>query len=167
MPKFNGTGPAGYGPGTGRGLGPCACPPSPGRLKAFGRRGGGMAYGRRGGGRGLGMKIAVSSIDENIESNVSAVFGRCHYFIIAEIENQEIKKFEAIKNESENQMGGAGISTAQLMAEKNVSAVITGNMGPRALDVLKQFNIEVYAGSGVIKEVLQEFLDGKLKKIER
>lgn len=23
MPKFNGTGPMGYGPGTGRGLGPC------------------------------------------------------------------------------------------------------------------------------------------------
>lgn len=32
MPKFNGTGPLGYGPGTGRGLGPC---------------GGGMRQGRR------------------------------------------------------------------------------------------------------------------------
>jgi len=45
MPRFDGTGPLGYGPGTGWGLGPC---------------GGGMAYGRRGGGgrlvrRGLGI----------------------------------------------------------------------------------------------------------------
>lgn len=32
MPKFNGTGPMGYGPGTGWGMGPC---------------GGGLAYGRR------------------------------------------------------------------------------------------------------------------------
>ena len=56
------------------------------------------------------MKIAVSSTGENLADNVSEVFARCPYFIIAEIENQEIKEFEAIKNESENQMGGAGVS---------------------------------------------------------
>ncbi|PIY78730.1 MAG: dinitrogenase iron-molybdenum cofactor biosynthesis protein, partial [Parcubacteria group bacterium CG_4_10_14_0_8_um_filter_35_7] len=39
------------------------------------------------------------------------------------------------------------------------------NVGPRALDVLKQFNIEVYYGDGTIKEVLQEFINGKLKKM--
>ncbi|MBU4331615.1 DUF5320 domain-containing protein [Patescibacteria group bacterium] len=41
MPRFNGTGPLGSGPGTGRGLGPC---------------GAGTAYGRGGGGRGLGWR---------------------------------------------------------------------------------------------------------------
>jgi len=111
------------------------------------------------------MKIAVSSTDKNIESNVSDVFGRCPYFIIAEIEHQKIEKTEAIKNESMDQTSGAGISAAQLMAEKDVNAVITGNVGPRALDVLKQFSIEIYSGEGAIKEVLQEFIDGKLKKI--
>ena len=40
MPRYNGTGPAGRGPGTGWGLGPC---------------GSGMAYGRGGGGRGRGL----------------------------------------------------------------------------------------------------------------
>jgi len=111
------------------------------------------------------MKIAVSSTGDNLTDNVSDVFARCSYFIIAEIENGEIKKTEAIKNESENQMGGAGISTAQLMAEKNVNAVITKNVGPRALDVLKQFNIEIYSGEGAIKEVLKKFIDGKLEKM--
>jgi len=111
------------------------------------------------------MKIAISSTGKDLDSKVSEVFARCPYFIFAEIENQEIKKFEAIKNESENQMSGAGISAAQLMAEKDVNAVITGNVGPRAFDVLKQFNIEVYIGSGTIKKVLQEFIDGKLKKM--
>ena len=111
------------------------------------------------------MKIAVSSIGKNLTDNVSEVFARCPYFIIAEIENQEIKKFEAIKNESENQMGGAGISAARLMAQKNINTVITKNAGPRALDVLKQFNIGIYYGDGTIKEVLQEFIDGKLEKM--
>jgi len=111
------------------------------------------------------MKIAVSSTDKNIESNVSDVFGRCPYFIIAEIKDQKIEKTEAIENKNINQMSGAGISAAQLMAEKDVNTVITGNVGPRALDVLKQFNIEIYFGEGVVKNVLQEFIDGKLKKI--
>lgn len=38
------------------------------------------------------MKIAVSSIGEGLNSKVSEVFGRCPYLIIAEIENQKIKK---------------------------------------------------------------------------
>ena len=113
------------------------------------------------------MKIAVSSIGKEIKSNVSDVFGRCLYFIIAEIENQKIEKTEAIKNKNTDQMSGAGVSTAQLMAEKNVNAVITGNIGPRALDVLRQFNIDIYYGDGTIEKVLREFIDGKLEKIER
>jgi len=104
-------------------------------------------------------------MDKSIEGNVSDVFARCPYFIIVEIENQKIEKFEAIKNESENQMSGVGISAAQLMAEKNVNAVITGNVGPRAFDVLKQFNIGIYRGNGIIEKVLQEFIDGKLEKM--
>jgi len=113
------------------------------------------------------MKVAISSNGKDLESEVSEVFARCPYFVIVEIENGKIKKFEALKNESENQMAGAGISAAQLMAEKDIVAVITKNIGPRAFDVLKQFNIEIYLGSGAVKEILQEFINRKLKKIER
>lgn len=111
------------------------------------------------------MKIAISSTDKSIENEVSDVFGRCPYFIIAEIKDGKIEKTEAIKNESADQTGGAGISTAQLMAEKDINAVITGNVGPRALDVLNQFNIEIYSGEGIVKDVLQALIDKKLKKI--
>ena len=111
------------------------------------------------------MKIAISSTGKNLNSNVSDVFGRSPYFIIAEIENKKIGKVEAIQNISVKQMGGVGISVAQMVAEKDATIVITGNVGPRAVDVLKQFNIEIYAGNGLIKEVLQEFIDGKLEKV--
>jgi len=47
-----------------------------------------------------------------------------------------------------------------------VDAVVAGNIGPRASDVLRQFKIEVYNGNGVVKEVLQKFIDGKLEKIQ-
>ena len=113
------------------------------------------------------MKIAVSSTGDKLSDSVSDVFGRCPYFIIAEIKDGKIERTEAIENKNTDQTSGAGISTAQLMAEKNVNVVITGNVGPRAMDVLKQFNIDVYSGNGVIKEVLQEFIDSKLKKYEQ
>ena len=38
------------------------------------------------------MKIAVSSIGKNLTDNISEIFARCPYFIIAEIEGKEIKK---------------------------------------------------------------------------
>jgi len=112
-----------------------------------------------------GVKIAVSSTEKHFNGKVSDVFARCPYFVIAEIENEKIQIVETIENKSANQLGQAGISAAQLMAEKNVNTVITKNMGPRALDVLKQFNIAIYYGDGAIKEVLREFIDGKLKKM--
>lgn len=112
------------------------------------------------------MKVAISSTGKDLNSNVSDVFGRCPYFVIAEIENNKIVKVEATENKSVNQRGGAGISAAQVVAEKNVKAVIAGNIGPRALDVLKQFNVEIYNGSGKVKEVLDKLIKNKLEKIQ-
>ena len=111
------------------------------------------------------MKIAISSTGKKLTDNVSEVFARCPYFIIAEIENKKTQRVETIENKIANQLGQAGISVAQLMAEKNINAVITKNVGPRALDVLNQFNIGIYAGDGTIEKVLQKFIDGKLEKM--
>ena len=112
------------------------------------------------------MKIAISSKEKNLDGEVDSVFGRCPYFLIVEIEDKKIQGFEAVENISAEQVGGAGISAAQTVAEKDVDAVISGNIGPRALDVLRQFNVKIYNGSGSINEVLQKFIDGKLEIIQ-
>ena len=112
-----------------------------------------------------GVKVAISSMDKNINGNVADVFGRCSYFIIAQVEQGKIGETKVIENGNINQISGAGVSAAQLIAEQKVEAVISKNMGPRAVDVLTQFNIEIYSGEGAIKEVLQKFIDKKLKKI--
>ncbi len=112
------------------------------------------------------MKVAISSIGKGIDSNVSTVFGRAPYFVIVEIDGKKIVKVESMENASSGQSGGAGISAAQLIAEKGANALITGNVGPRASDVLRQFNIEVYKGDGLVKEAVQKFIDGKLEKIQ-
>jgi len=110
------------------------------------------------------MKIAISSTGKELSDSVAELFGRCPYFVIAEVEDGKIIETTALKNESENQSSGAGMSAAKLLAEKDVNAVIAKSVGPRAMDVLKQFDIEVYNGEGMIKNVLQEFVAKKLKK---
>ena len=112
------------------------------------------------------MKIAISSMSKNVDSKIADVFGRCPYFVIAEVENKKIKETKTIENKNIDQMSGVGILTAKLMAEKNVDVVISKNIGPRAMDVLRQFDIAVYSGEGIIKDVLQEFIDEKLKKVD-
>ncbi|MDD5606629.1 MAG: NifB/NifX family molybdenum-iron cluster-binding protein [Candidatus Pacebacteria bacterium] len=111
------------------------------------------------------MKIAISCDGKNLNSKISEVFARCPYFLIIKIEDKEVKEVKEIENKSDVQTTGAGISAAQLVAEQNIKAVITKNIGPRAFDVLKQFNIEVYFDEGNVKESLQRFIQGKAKKI--
>jgi len=111
------------------------------------------------------MKIAISSTGKNLESEVDARFGRCDYFLIVEIENKKIKDFKAIENTGKDQMGGAGVTAGEIVAKQKVDAIITVNLGPRAFSVFEQFKINAYQGEGKIKDVIQKFLDGKLKEI--
>ena len=106
----------------------------------------------------IDIKIAVSSTGKDLNNKVDSVFGRCPYFIIAEIKNKKILKLETFKNISAAKSGGAGISAAQFVADKGIDAVIAGSIGPRASDVLKQFKIKTYEESGSVKQVLQKFL---------
>jgi len=111
------------------------------------------------------MKIAISSTGNNLESEVDARFGRCSYFLIVEIENNKIKDFKAIENTGKDQMGGAGITAGEIVAKQKVDAIITVNLGPRAFSVFEQFKIKIYQGEGKIKEVVQDFLNKKLKEL--
>ena len=111
------------------------------------------------------MKIAISSTGKTLEDNVDERFGRCDYFLIVEIEDKKIKGFEAVENTAKSQMGGAGIVAGEIVAKQKVDAVITVNLGPRAFSVFEQFKIKTYQGKGKIKEVVQNFLDEKLKEL--
>lgn len=111
------------------------------------------------------MKIAISSTGKTLESEIDARFGRCPYFLIVEIDDKEIKNVKAIENTAKAQMGGAGITAAEIVANEKVNAVITANLGPRAFSVFEQFGIKIYQERGKIKNVIQKFIEGKLTEI--
>lgn len=109
------------------------------------------------------MKIAISSVDNTIESKIDMRFGRCKYFIIVDTENPE--KIEAVENQGAIQGHGAGIKASQQIGDLEVEAVITGNLGPNATDVLNQLSIKAYHASGIVKDAIEAFKDNKLKEI--
>jgi predicted Fe-Mo cluster-binding NifX family protein len=106
------------------------------------------------------MKIAISATGPDLNAEVDPRFGRCQYLIIADPETMQ---FEAIANESAMAAGGAGISAAQVIAGKGVTALLTGNCGPNAYQVLSPAGIKVITGvSGKIKDVIKDYRAGKL-----
>jgi predicted Fe-Mo cluster-binding NifX family protein len=107
------------------------------------------------------MKIAVSSTGKTLDSAVEARFGRCPYFLIV---NPTTLEFEAIANASAEQGGGAGVQSAQLIAEKGASVVLTGNCGPNALTVFQKAGIQVITDvSGSVSQAVQQFSAGSIK----
>jgi len=111
------------------------------------------------------MKIAVSSTGETLEDKIDARFGRCAYFLIVEIENKKIKNVKTVENTAKAQMGGAGITAGEIVANEKIDAVITINLGPRAFSVFEQFKIKIYQGRGKIKNAVQDFIDNKLTEL--
>ncbi len=107
------------------------------------------------------MKIAISATGSNLDAEVDPRFGRCQYFIIVDPDTMQ---FEAVENSSAMASGGAGISAAQMIAGKGVEAVLTGNCGPNAYQVLSPAGIKVITGvSGKVKDAVQSYKSGKLQ----
>ncbi len=111
--------------------------------------------------------LAVSSSSQDLEGEVDSRFGRCKYFLLISIENNKIVSHKALENGQIDMRGGAGIATAQMLANHNVGSIISGNIGPRAIEVLQQFQIPAYQATGSIREVVQKFINGTLTKIEK
>ncbi len=107
------------------------------------------------------MKIAVSATAPDLDAEVDPRFGRCQYFIIIDPQSMQ---FEAVDNSNAMAAGGAGISTAQMVASKGAEVVLTGNCGPNAYQTLSAAGLQVITGvAGRIRDAIEAYNTGRLQ----
>lgn len=107
------------------------------------------------------MKVVVTSTGPELNSQIDPRVGRCTYFIFVDPETLE---FEAVQNPNVQAMGGAGIQSAQLIANKGAEVVLTGSCGPNAFQTLQAAGIKVIVGvTGLVKDAVQRYKTGQLQ----
>ena len=108
------------------------------------------------------MHIAITLADNNgLESSISAIFGRCPFYMLIDPESKEFKIEE---NPAQSASGGAGVKASQWMIDNEVAAVISGNLGPKAHDVLSSANIPAFKfQGGSIEDTLKAYNDKELE----
>ncbi|MCD4765922.1 MAG: NifB/NifX family molybdenum-iron cluster-binding protein, partial [Methanosarcinales archaeon] len=107
------------------------------------------------------MKICVTSNGPTMDASVDPRFGRCQYFVFVDSETME---YEAMPNPSIGASSGAGIQAAQTVADKGAGVVITGQVGPNAIQTLGATNISIVTGaSGTVSDAIEQYKSGQLQ----
>ncbi len=103
----------------------------------------------------MNKKIAIPM--EN--GNLCAHFGHCMYFAIVDVKNNEIKEIQEV-TPPEHQPG----VYPRWIAGFEVTDVIAGGMGQKAIDLFLAQNINIFVGGPVkgAKEIVEDFLENKL-----
>lgn len=86
------------------------------------------------------MKIGITSTDKTTDSRLDMRFGRCNYIVIYDTESQGI---EIIPNPNKDATEGAGPTTVQLIASKNVRKIISGEFGIKIKPLLDSLKIQM------------------------
>jgi len=109
------------------------------------------------------MKIAFTTKGKGWDSEIDPRFGRTEFIFIYD---EETGNAESIDNSSVSEHAhGAGPMTAQVITEKNVNILITGNgPGGNAERVISAAGIRTIAGAGgmTAKQAYDAYKDGKL-----
>lgn len=103
------------------------------------------------------IKLAVPTTGIVVDDH----FGHCDAYTVFTVDtNKKIVKTEILPSP---QGCGCKSNIATILKEKGVSAMLAGNMGDGALNVLKNQGIEVYRGcSGDVRQLAENFLQGQI-----
>jgi predicted Fe-Mo cluster-binding NifX family protein len=106
--------------------------------------------------------IGIPSDGPELNDNISNHFGHCRYFVGVEVDDADINKAFSLPNN-----GHSSCMEPVLNMKKNeVTDMIVGGIGGRPYMGFLQEGINLFQGvQGSIKENVQMFLEGKLKKL--
>lgn len=103
-------------------------------------------------------KICLTAQGKEWDAQMDPRFGRAPYFLLLDPAAQQI---EAVQNPYLQDPQGVGIRSAQLVVDKGVKILLTGQVGPKANQVLRAAGVQIITGvTGTIKEAVQSFIQG-------
>ena len=102
------------------------------------------------------MKVAVSSSGRDMQSIVEPRFGRSPWFLLVDTESGQVTALD--NSGSLDSSLGSGIATARNLAGLGVDLVLTGMVGPKAVEVLAAAGVTVLEGTGgTVDEVIRRY----------
>ena len=109
------------------------------------------------------MKIAISVTAAGEAATLEMRFGRCPYFAVYD---NETKEFEWFENAGIKATSGAGTGAAQALINRNVDIVISGQFGPKAVQVLEAAKIKMLLAPAdlPLNEVISKWQTDELKE---
>lgn len=102
------------------------------------------------------MKTVITALGQSLDSTFDLRFGRATAFCIYDDETKEIS---FVENEQVHANGGAGTKTAQKMIELGIAKVVSGDFGPKAKSLFKEFNIQMIVlpdNQNTIQEIINK-----------
>lgn len=110
------------------------------------------------------MKIIVTSSGKGMSDAMDPRFGRAKFFVLVDTDSNEVSAHDNTQNLNAAQ--GAGIQAAQNAADLGASAVISGNVGPKAFRTLNAAGMKVYlCNSGSVGDAVEKFKAGELQEV--
>jgi predicted Fe-Mo cluster-binding NifX family protein len=110
------------------------------------------------------MKIILTTISPDIDSEVDPRFGRAGHFLLVDTDTLE---WQAFPNPGATASGGAGIQAAQFVTDQKCEAVISGDFGPNAYNALKAAGLPMYllGSCHTPREAIERYLSGQLEPL--
>jgi predicted Fe-Mo cluster-binding NifX family protein len=105
--------------------------------------------------------IAIAAEDDRgLIGQVSGHFGRCPYYVLAEVNGDAVIGSRVVANPYFD-LHRPGVMP-RFIRDLGVDVIIAGGMGPRAIDMFHGFGIDVATGTtGAVEEVLGAYLRGE------
>jgi len=112
------------------------------------------------------MRVAVSVDDSNgLDSVVSPHFGRCPYYVLVDLDGQEIKQVNVVSNPNYGRHAPGTVPT--FIQNQGANVMLAGGMGRRAIALFEQYGIQAATGaSGTVRHALERYLGGELQGAE-
>lgn len=108
------------------------------------------------------MKIAITSLGRDLNSQVDPRFGRAAYILIVDTDDHGVEVLD--NSENINAFKGAGIQAAAMVSKKGVAVLMTGYCGPNAYKTLQAAGVKVVNDvSGKVEDAVEALIEGNVE----